>query len=139
MANELRLECSACLGAVNTKKLRESVYEYTDKFDIMLKEETCRMLFERLHFNLSLQKIIMATRSVAKFMLGGCKEELTFDLKPLEIRESFETEEVKQAILTKTVRQLGMSKSSHWNERKKLRETGLIRLYRKTWHYFVER
>ena len=40
-------------------------------------------------------------------------------------------------VSVKTARELGMNKSSHWYQRKMLKERGSLRLYNNTKHYFV--
>jgi CRISPR-associated protein Cas1 len=107
----------------------------TDTYEAMLSQETIRLLFESFRFNLSLEEIILNTRRLASFILGRSRN-LEFALKPIVVREKFETQAVKNEILTKSHRELGMNKSTLWYQRKRLKETGTVRLYNKTKRYF---
>jgi len=63
-------------------------------------------------------------------------QSLEFALGPVRVKETFEKVAVKEMILTKLHRELGMNKSTLWYQRKRLRETGSVRLYDKTRQYF---
>ena len=120
------------LEQLNTK---DKNHYLTDTYEAMLSQNTIRLLCEKFRFNLSLEEIIFNARILASFMLG--KKSLSFGLKPIHVRPLFETEKLKQTILTKTARQLGMNKSSHWYQRKRLLEDNTVRLYNKSRQYFV--
>ncbi|HVB13093.1 MAG TPA: hypothetical protein VNE86_08150 [Nitrososphaerales archaeon] len=47
----------------------------------MLSQDTIRLLFEKLRYNLSLEEIIFNTRILANFFLG--RKTLSFNLKPV--------------------------------------------------------
>ena len=68
-------------------------------------------------------------------MLGKDKI-LSFNLKPIEVRPVFETEQVEQAILAKSYKELGMNKSSIWYQKKRLNERGSIRLFNVLEYHF---
>jgi len=102
----------------------------------MLSRETINLLFEKLRFNLSLEEIILNTRRLANFMLNE-KQILDFIFKPLCMREIFETKIVKEKVLTKSHQELGMNKSTLWYQKKRLQQTGSLRVYNKTKHYLV--
>ena len=102
----------------------------------MLSHKSIQSLFDRLRFNLSLEEIILNTRRLARFMLGE-NTSLKFALKPVVVKESFETQNVKHRILNQSYRDLGMNKSTHWYQRKRLEETGSVRIYNKTKHHFI--
>lgn len=85
---------------------------------------------------LKLEEIILNTRRFASFLLGK-SQSLEFVLKPVVVKEAFEKDAVKEMILTKSHRELGMNKSTLWYERKRLREAGSVRLYNKTKGYFA--
>ena len=108
----------------------------TDGYEVVLEQETVRTLIEKIRFNLSLEEIIFNCRIFAKFLLGGEKG-LDFSLKPIRARDVFENDQVKQAILTKTARELGMNKSTLWYQKKRLSERGSIRIYNKTKQYYA--
>jgi len=63
---------------------------------------------------------------LASFLLER-NQSLEFALKPVAVKETFETEAVKQGILTRSHRELGMNKSTLWYQRKRLRETWSVR------------
>lgn len=91
--------------------------------------------FDRARFNLSLEEIIFNARILANFMLD--KKNLLFNLKPIQVTPLFETDQVKQVILSKSYRELGMNKSTLWYQRKMLKEQGSLRLYNKTKQYYL--
>jgi hypothetical protein len=66
----------------------------------------------------------------------GKNQKLDFSLRPIEVKEIFESEQVKQTVLTKTARELGMNKSTLWYQKKMLRERGSIRLYNISKYHF---
>jgi CRISP-associated protein Cas1 len=115
---------------------RDKNHYLTDTYEAMLSQETIRLLFERFRFNLSLEEIILNSRRLASFILGK-GQSLDFTLKPIVVKETFETQAVKREILTKSHRELGMNKSTLWYQRKRLNETGTVRLYNKTKQYFA--
>ena len=71
-------------------------------------------------------------------MLGKIKS-LSFNLREIQVRPPFETDQVKHAILAKSFRDLGMNKSTLWYQKKRLLERGSIRIYNKTKHNFVSK
>jgi CRISPR-associated protein Cas1 len=107
----------------------------TDTYEAMLSQRTIRLLFQNFRVNTSLEEIIMNTRRLAGFLLGR-SESLEFALRPVVVKETFETQAVKEKILTKSHWELGMNKSTLWYQRKRLRETGSVRLYSKTMGYY---
>lgn len=108
----------------------------TDTYEAMLSRNRNQTLFDNLKFNLSLEEIILNTRRLATFILGK-SEKLDFALKPIQVKPLFENERVKQVILSKSARQLGMNKSTLFYQKQRLREKGSIRLYGKTKQYFA--
>ena len=107
----------------------------TDTYEAMLSEKTIRLLFMNFKLGLKLEEVILNTRRFAGFLLGR-SQSLEFSLKPVRIKEAFEKDAVKEMILTKSHRELGMNKSTLWYQRKRLKESGSIRLYLKTKHHF---
>lgn len=107
----------------------------TDTYEAMLSQKTIRILFENFKFNLKLEEITLNAGRLASFMLGKSWS-LEFTLKPIAVREIFETQEVKEKIMTRS-HQLKMNKSTLWYQRKHLKETGSVRLYNKTRRYFT--
>lgn len=114
-----------------------NVFRMNDDYVAMLSRDTAKLLFERVKLNLSLQEIILNCRVLARFMLG-IQKTLSFALNPIQLREKFETQEVKQAILTKNYRELDMNKSTLWYQRERLKNTGSVKLYGKTKQYFAQ-
>jgi CRISP-associated protein Cas1 len=108
----------------------------TDTYEAMLSQKTIGLLFQNFRFNLKLEEIILNARRFASFLLGR-SQSLEFVLKPVVVKEAFEKDSVKDMILTKSHRELGMNKSTLWYQRKRLKETGSVRLYNKTRPYFI--
>jgi CRISP-associated protein Cas1 len=108
----------------------------TDTYEAMLSQKTISLLFQNFKSNLKLEEIILNSRRFASFLLGK-SQSLEFVLKPVVVKESFEKDAVKEIILTKSHRELGMNKSTLWYQRRRLRETGSIRLYNKTKQHFA--
>ena len=102
---------------------------------LQLAEATINMLFDNVRFNLSLQELILNCRILAKFILG--ESELSFKLKPVDVKKRFENDLLFQLVLEKTARQLGINKSTHWYQRKQLKEKGTLKLYRNTRQYYA--
>jgi hypothetical protein len=109
-------------------KRTTKTHHLTDEYDILLNPDTIKALFENLKMNLSLEEILFNCRVFARFLLGERKT-LEFALRPVQVREVFETDQVKNAILTKSFRELNMNKSTLWHQKKRLNERGSIRLY----------
>ncbi|MDG6912918.1 MAG: CRISPR-associated endonuclease Cas1 [Nitrososphaerota archaeon] len=107
----------------------------TDTYEAMLSEKTIRLLFMNFKLGLKLEEIILNTRRFASFLLGR-SQSLEFALKPVAVKETFEKDAVKEMILTRSHRELGMNKSTLWYQRKRLRETGSVRLYNRTKQHF---
>ncbi len=108
----------------------------SEGYEVILNEEPVKILLERLKLNLSMQEIIFNCRIFARYLLGK-KADLAFELEPIPVRDRFETEKVKQKILSSNFRKLRMNKSTLWYQRKRLEETAAIRLYTKTKQYFT--
>jgi CRISPR-associated protein Cas1 len=108
----------------------------TDTYEAMLSQKTIRLLFQNFKFNQKLEEIILNTRRFASFLLGR-SQSLEFMLKPVSVKEIFEKDTVKEMIMTKSHLELGMNKSTLWYQRKRLNETGSVRLYNKTRAYFA--
>jgi CRISP-associated protein Cas1 len=119
------LLCLAQLGRGRT------THRLTDDYKILLYPETIRLLFEKLKLNLSTAELIPNCRILAKHILGQ-EGELKFSLKPVGTSSLSAPSRVKEIILTNSARQLGMNKSTLWYMRKRLRESGSVRLYEKT-------
>ncbi|MDG7000770.1 MAG: hypothetical protein JRN15_16885, partial [Nitrososphaerota archaeon] len=83
-----------------------------------------------------MEEILFNARIFAKFLLQNLKT-LDFSLRPIQTKDVFEQDQVRNAILTKTARELRMNKSSHWYQRKRLLENNTIRLYNKSKHHFI--
>ncbi len=107
----------------------------TDTYEAMLSEKTIRLLFMNFKLNLRLEEIILNTRRFANFLLGR-SQSLEFVLRPVAVKEAFEKDAVKEMILTRLPRDLGMNKSTLWYQRRRLEKTGSVRLYEKTRQYF---
>lgn len=103
--------------------------------DVRLHSPAIDLLISKLKNNLRLDEIIQNTRILARFLLGN-SEGLSFDLRPVEVKDLFEKDQVKQTILKKSYRELGMNKSTLWYQKKRLEQTGSIRIYNKTKQYF---
>jgi hypothetical protein len=101
----------------------------------MLSQKTISLLFQNFKFNLKLEEIILNARRFASFLLGR-NQNLEFVLRPVVVKEAFEKDSVKDMILTKSHRELGMNKSTLWYQRKRLNETGSLRIYNKTRLFF---
>jgi hypothetical protein len=111
------------------------IYQLNENFEAVLTSDTTKLLFENIRNNLSLQEIISNTRILANYFLGNSRK-LEFGLKPIAVKELFETEKVKEAILTKSYRELGINKQTLSCMRQRLRDRGKIRLYNTTkWHF----
>jgi len=117
------------------KKTKGRKFGFTDKYDVEITSDTARLLFERIRFNLSLEEIIINSRRLAKYLLKE-NTSLAFKLRPLEPRRK-DTIQAKGLIKSKSYRELGMNKSTLWYQKKRLEETGSIRIYNKTRQYFV--
>jgi len=117
------------------KRAKEKTHYFTDGFEIVLDSKTINLLFERLRFNLSLEEILLNCRILAKFLLGK-NSGFPLSLKPISVKELFETEEVKQKILTMSHRELGTNKSTLWYQKKRLNNTNSLRIYNNTKHHF---
>jgi len=107
----------------------------TDTYEAMLSQRTISLLFQNFKFNLKLEEIIMNARRFASFLVDR-SQNLEFVLRPVAVKEVFERDAVREMILTKSHRELGMNKSTLWYQRKRLTETGSVRLYAKTKKYF---
>ena len=86
--------------------------------------------------SLKLEEIILNTRRFASFLLGR-SQTLEFVLRPITVKETFEKDAVKEMIIAKSHKELGMNKSTLWYQRRRLMQTGSVRLYNKTRGYFV--
>ncbi len=118
------------------KKQHAISFVVKDGYEVRLEPDTVNTLLERLRSNISHQEIIFNTRILSRYLTGKRKD-LSFDLRPVEVSRKFETEKVKSKILSKTARQLKMNKSTLWYQKKRLEETGALRIYRNTRHHFV--
>jgi CRISPR-associated protein Cas1 len=120
------------LENLNSKKRNHFLNE---DYAAFLTESTIKTLFELTRWNLSLEEIIFNARIFANFILG--KKTLSFNLKPIQVRPLFETDQVKGSILSKSYKELGMNKSTLWYQKKRLEQTGTVRIYNNTKHYFA--
>ncbi|MDG6988264.1 MAG: CRISPR-associated endonuclease Cas1 [Nitrososphaerota archaeon] len=107
----------------------------TDTYEAMLSQRTISLLFMNFKLGLKLEEIIQNTRRFANFLLGR-NQNMEFVLRPVKVKEAFEKDTVKEMILTKSHRELGMAKSTLWYQKKRLEETGSVRLYEKTRQFF---
>jgi hypothetical protein len=73
---------------------------------------------------------------LANLFLDG-NPRVDFALKPVMIKEIFETQTVKEKILNKSHRELKMNKSTLWYQRRRLERTGSVKLYNKTRVHFT--
>jgi CRISPR-associated protein Cas1 len=124
------------LQALKELKRSKRTHYLTDGYEVMLERETVKVLIEKIRFNLHLEELLFNARIFAKYLLQD-KKTLEFALKPIQVKPLFEQDRVKSLILTKTARELGMNKSTHWYQRKMLKENGTLSLYRKTRQYYV--
>jgi CRISPR-associated protein Cas1 len=108
----------------------------TDTYEAMLSQKTISLLFQNFKVNLKLEEIILNSRRFASFLLGRRKS-LEFALKPIVVKKIFETQAVKEKILTKSHQELRMNKSTLWYQKRRLKETGSVRLYDKTRRHFT--
>jgi CRISPR-associated protein Cas1 len=131
-----RTNCDySVLQTLDQLKRTKRTHFLTDGYEVMLEQETVRTLIEKIRFNLPLEEIISNCRILAKFMLGKDKM-LSFNLKPIDVKPVFETDQVKQAILTKSYKELGMNKSTLWYQKKRLKERNSIRLFNISKYHF---
>lgn len=126
-------DCSV-LQALEQLKRSKKTHYLTDGYEVVLEPETVRVAVEKVKSNLSLGEILFNARVFAKSLLG--ERRLAFALKPVRVNDVFESDSVKLAVLTKTATQLGMNRSTHWYQRKMLRERGALKLYQKTRRYY---
>ena len=70
--------------------------------------------------------------SIAVELSADATAALSFSLKPIAVKTLFETDEMKSKVLTRSYRRLGMNKSTLWYQKKRLEETGSLRIYNKT-------
>ncbi len=132
-----RTNCDySILQTLDQLKRMKRTHFLTDGYEVMLEQETVRTLIEKIRFNLSLEEILFNCRIFAKFMVGKSKT-LSFSLGPIQVRPLFETDQVKGAILSKSFRELGMNKSTLWYQKRRLEQTGSLKLYNKTRQYYV--
>jgi CRISPR-associated endonuclease Cas1 len=131
----INVDYSILLTLEQLKRSRKT-HRLTDDYELLLNPETIKRLFENLKMNLSLEEILFNSRLFAKFLLGE-KKTLEFALRPLRVRLLFENEEMKSKVLTKSYRELRMNKSTLWAQKKRLQETGSLRVYNKTKTHFV--
>ncbi len=115
---------------------RDRNHFLTDTYEAMLSQKAISLLFQNFKLNMKLEEIILNTRRFASFLLGR-SQTLGFNLKPVVVKETFEKDAVREMILTKSHRELGMNKSTLWYQRRRLKETGSIRLYAKTRQRFA--
>jgi hypothetical protein len=113
------------IGRVKGKK-----FGFTDQYEVEITKDTAKLLLDKIRFNLSLEEIILNGRILGKFMLDETKN-LTFKLKPVEVRRN-DTLRTKELIRAKSHRELRMNKSTLWYMKKRLEQTGTVRVYRKT-------
>ena len=131
-----RTNCDySVLQTLEELKRTKKTHYLTDGYEVMLEADTISTLFDKVKLNLSLEEIILNCRFFAKHLLGQRK--LEFALKPVQVKRAFETDQIKEIILTKSARELGMNKSSLWYQRKKLEQSGTVRLYNKSKHHFI--
>jgi hypothetical protein len=121
------IDCSVIETLGQLQRIKYNVFRLNDNYEAMLSQDTARLLFERVRFNLNLEEIIFNAQVLVRFMLGENRT-LSFSFKPIEMKPLFETDQVKETILTKTARELKMNKSTLWYQKKQLREKGRIRL-----------
>ncbi len=125
----------AVIQTLEQLNARDRNHFLTDTYEAMLSEKTISHLFMNFKLNLKLEEIILNTRRFASFLLGK-SQSLEFVLRPVVVKEAFEKDDVKEMILTKSHRELEMNKSTLWYQRRRLRETGSVKLYKKTRLFF---
>ncbi len=118
------------------RRTKNKTYYLTDGFEVVLDSETIKLLFEKLRFNLSLEEIILNCRILANYLLGK-RDNLIFNLRTIHVNAIFESEDMKDKVLTKSYRELGMNKSTLWYQKRRLEQTGSLRVYNNTKRYFV--
>jgi len=123
------------LEELNTAKYRYRAYETTDRYEVMITENTAKLLIGKIRLNLELFDIINNTRRLAKYILNENKK-LDFNLQPIFIRRRADAK-TKQLVQTKNYKELGMNKSTLWYQRKRLNENKSLRIYNKSRQYFV--
>lgn len=116
---------------------RDKNHFLTDTYEAMLSKRTIDLLSQNFKSNLKLEEIILNSRRLASYLLGRSLR-LEFTLRPVVVKEIFETSMVREKILTRSHRELGMNKSTLWYQRKHLRESGSVKLYSKTRRHFAE-
>lgn len=119
------------------KRTKNKTHYLTDGFEVVLDAVTIKLLFEKLRFNLSLEEMILNCRILAKFLIGK-QTDLFFNLKDIQVKTLFENLEMKSEVLTKSYRELGMNTSTLWYQKKRLQESGSLRVYNTTKHYFSQ-
>ncbi|MHB1909270.1 MAG: CRISPR-associated endonuclease Cas1 [Nitrososphaerales archaeon] len=132
-----RTNCDySVLETLKSLKRQKRTHYLTDGFEAMLEPATVRTLYDIVKLNLSLEEIISNCRILARFLLGK-SQSLEFDLRPIRVKMTFETDAIRELILAKSAKQLGMPKATLWYQKHKLKETGSVRLYNVSRHYFT--
>ena len=124
------------IQTLQSLRTRGKNYFLGNDYTAFLTQDTIRLLYEFVRSNLTLEEILLNIRIFAGFLVGKT-ENLFFALKPIQVKTIFERQRVKQNILTKSYKELGMNKSSLWYMKKRLEQTGSIRVYNKSKQHFV--
>ena len=124
------------LQTLEQLKRTKKTHKLTDEYEILLNPSTIKTLIEKIRFNLSMEELLFNSRLFARFLLEE-KKTLDFVLRPIHVPKMFETDRIKSLILSKSARQLGVPKATLFYQKKMLRETGTLRLYRTTRRYYA--
>ena len=119
------------------KKKKEKTHFLTDGYEVMLESSSVKILFDKFKLNVSMEEILTNCRIFAQFLLKGNKRNLSFMLKPVHVKPLFERKSVEHIILTRYASELKMNKSTLWYQKRRLQETGSLRIYNKTKQFFV--
>jgi CRISP-associated protein Cas1 len=117
------------------RKSKGKKFGFTDKYEVEITADSAKLLLEKNRFSLSLEEIIFNARLLSKFILGENKK-LAFRLRSIETRRK-DTIQTKHLIRSKTFKELGLNKSTLWYQKRRLEETGSLRIYNKTRHHFI--
>lgn len=100
-----------------------------------LTKDTKKLLIEKTRFNLELIEIVDNVRILSRYLMDKTRT-LEFRLKSIDVKR-LDTIGIKQMILSKSYRELGMNESTLWCQKKRLERSGSIRIYNNTKHHFI--
>ncbi len=117
------------------RKQKIKGYSIDNRFEVRLEKETKDILIENLKLNLSIEEILNNVRALARYITNK-NHDLKFNLIPIRVYRN-DTVKIKEMILTKSYRELGINTQTLWEMKKRLKQNGSIKLYNKSKQYFV--